>query len=144
MNIIQQSVGSTLTNLCVDENKFSAQVVFTTTVFAEFSFNGTNWSYNGNTITTADLHEIYGILFDGAPANGDKIAVACQKQQIEVFSPNKGINVVKLNDNFASLQQQANDNEDSITDIANTALLKDGSNLTPDIIADFQNQPYTP
>ena len=63
MNIIQQSVGSTLTNLCVDENKFSAQVVFTTTVFAEFSFNGTNWSYNGNTITTADLHEIYGILF---------------------------------------------------------------------------------
>lgn len=140
MNIIQQSAGSSLTNLCVDENKFSTQVVFTTTVFAEFSFDGTNWSYDGNTITTADLHDIYGILFDGTPVNGDKIVVACQKQQIEVFSPNKGINVVKLNDNFASLQQQANDNEDSITDIADTALLKDGSNLTPDIIADFQSQ----
>ena len=140
MNIIQQSAGSSLTDLCLDENKFVDQVVFATNVFAEFAFDGTNWSYDGNTITTANLHDLYGVLFDGTPVNGDKISVACQKQQVEVFSPNKGVNVVKLNDNFANLQQQANDNESDITDIADTALLKDGSNLTPDIIADFQSQ----
>jgi hypothetical protein len=57
-----------------------------------------------------------------------------------VFSPNKGINVVKLNSNFAKLQQKANQNEDGILDIANTALLKNGRNLTPEIINDFQSQ----
>ena len=109
-------------------------------MFALFSYDGADWEYDGNTITPENLATLYGITFDGTPVSGDEICVAYNPQGIWVFSPGKGINVVKLNDNFASLQQQSNDNEDDITNIEDTALLKDGSNLTPDIIADFQSQ----
>ena len=59
---------------------------------------------------------------------------------LNIFQAGKGINATKVNDNFAEVQQQANDNESDITTISNTALLKDGSNLTQTIVDDFQQQ----
>lgn len=137
MTIIDQITGTSLTDLFVDENVYVLQV---TDPFAFFTFDGSDWQYDGNTITTQQLQTNYGITFLGTPVLGDVIAVAYENQNIDVFSPNKGINVVKLNSNFAKLQQQTNDNEDDITTITNTALLKNGSNLTPEIINDFQSQ----
>ena len=137
MTIIDQITGTSLTDLFVDENVYALQV---TDPFAFFTFDGSDWQYDGNTITTQQLQTNYGITFSGTPVLGDVIAVAYENQNIDVFSPNKGINVVKLNSNFAKLQQQTNDNEDGITTITNTALLKNGSNLTPEIINDFQSQ----
>lgn len=59
---------------------------------------------------------------------------------LNIFQAGKGINATKINANFAEVQQQANDNETDITTIGNTALLKDGSNLTQTIVDDFQKQ----
>lgn len=59
---------------------------------------------------------------------------------LNIFQAGKGINATKVNANFAEVQQQANDNESNITTIGNTALLKDGSNLTQTIVDDFQKQ----
>ena len=136
MIIAAQVIGSGLTDIVVDENQFVTQTGASDILFALFSYDGADWEYDGNTVSMSD----YGITFDGTPTSGDEICVACNPQGIWTFSPGKGINMVKLNDNFASLQQQSNGNEDDITNIENTALLKDGSNLTPDIIADFQSQ----
>ena len=59
---------------------------------------------------------------------------------LNIFQAGKGINATKVNANFAEVQQQANDNETNITTLSNTALLKDGSNLTQTIIDEFQKQ----
>lgn len=59
---------------------------------------------------------------------------------MNIFQAGKGINAVKINDNFSQLQTQSNNNETAINNIASTALLKDGSNLTQSIIDDFQQQ----
>lgn len=59
---------------------------------------------------------------------------------LNVFQAGKGINANKVNANFAEVQQQSNTNESNINAIANTALLKDGSNLTQTIIDEFQQQ----
>lgn len=53
------------------------------------------------------------------------------------FEAGKGVNKNKLNSNFAELQTGMNTNETKLTQIANTALLKDGSNLTQGIIDKF-------
>jgi hypothetical protein len=140
MIIVSQVVGSGLTDIVVDENQFVTQTGATGVLFALFSYDGADWEYDGNTITSENLATLYGITFDGTPTSGDEICVAYDPQGIWKFSPGKGINMVKLNHNFATLQQESNTNETNITNIANTALLKDGSNLTPDIIADFQSQ----
>lgn len=51
----------------------------------------------------------------------------------------KGININKLNPNFAELKNQANSNETMLTTINNTALRKDGSNMPQEVI-DLFNQ----
>ena len=61
-------------------------------------------------------------------------------QAMNVFEAGKGINVVKINANFAELQSQTNTNETDIGNLANTALLKDGSNITPSLVATFNQQ----
>lgn len=61
-------------------------------------------------------------------------------QAMYVFEAGKGINAVKINANFAELQSQTNTNETDIGNLANTALLKDGSNLTQSAINAFQQQ----
>lgn len=59
---------------------------------------------------------------------------------MNVFQAGKGINATKLNSNFSQLQTQANANETNINTLSNTALLKDGSNLTQSIVDDFQKE----
>lgn len=59
---------------------------------------------------------------------------------LNVFEAGKGINAVKINDNFSQLQTQSNSNENAINNIASTALLKDGSNITQSIVDQFQQE----
>lgn len=59
---------------------------------------------------------------------------------LNIFEAGKGINAVKINDNFSQVQNQSNANEIAINNIADTALLKDGSNLTQSAINAFQQQ----
>ena len=61
-------------------------------------------------------------------------------QAMYVFEAGKGINAVKINANFSELQNQTNTNETDIGNLASTALLKDGSNITPSLVATFQQQ----
>lgn len=59
---------------------------------------------------------------------------------LNIFEAGKGINATKINDNFSQVQNQSNTNETAINNIASTALLKDGSNLTQSAIDTFQQQ----
>ena len=59
---------------------------------------------------------------------------------LNIFEAGKGINAVKINDNFSQVQSQSNTNETAINNIADTALLKNGSNLTQSAINTFQQQ----
>ena len=61
-------------------------------------------------------------------------------QAMNVFEAGKGINAVKINANFSELQNQTNTNETDIGNLASTALLKDGSNITQALVATFQQQ----
>ena len=143
MIIIQQTQGSSLSDLVVDEVLFQEETGATGTLVASFEYNGADWVYDGATITQQQLEENYGISFTGTPSNTDVITVAYQQTDIPLhyFSPGKGINQVKINYNFTTLQQGTNTNESAINNITNTALLKDGSNLTQTIIDEFQQQP---
>jgi hypothetical protein len=59
---------------------------------------------------------------------------------LNIFEAGKGINATKINDNFSQVQSQSNTNETAINNIASTALLKNGSNLTQSAINTFQQQ----
>ena len=59
------------------------------------------------------------------------------------FVAGKGINVNKLNPNFEEVKDDANDNETALTAISNTALLKDGSNITQDLKDEFLSETDT-
>ena len=61
-------------------------------------------------------------------------------QAMYVFEAGKGINATKINANFSELQNQTNTNETDIGNLASTALLKDGSNITPSLVTTFQKQ----
>ena len=61
-------------------------------------------------------------------------------QAMYVFEAGKGINAVKINANFSELQTQTSTNETDIGNLASTALLKDGRNITPSLVATFQQQ----
>lgn len=136
MIIIQQVVGTDLTNLVIDENKFQTETGATDTTISTFEYDGADWQYNGSAVNLAD----YGISFDGTPVATDTIVVAYEPQTLYVFSAGKGINQAKINYNFAELQQETNTNETAINNIANTALLKDGSNITQTMIDEFQQE----
>lgn len=136
MIIVSQVVGTDLTDIVVDENQFVTQTGATNVLFAVFEYDGADWQYNSTVVDMSD----YGITFTGTPVATDSICVAYNPQTLYTFSAGKGINQVKLNYNFGQLQQQSNTNETNIDTIANTALLKDGSNLTQTIIDEFQQQ----
>ena len=53
------------------------------------------------------------------------------------FQSGKGINALKLNDNFTELQTKSNSNESAINSLSNDALRKDGSNITQALVDDF-------
>ena len=143
MIIISQVVGTGLTNIVVDENKFVDATSATEILFATFEYDGSDWIYDGNTITTAQLESVYGISFEGTPVINDAIGVAYNPQDLWVFSAGKGINSIKINDNFAMLQQKTNVNETQINTISNTALHKNGDNLEQSAINAFKQDTVT-
>ena len=59
------------------------------------------------------------------------------------FDAGKGINRVKLNYNFAQLQDLSNNNESQINTIANTALHKNGDNIEQSAIDAFKKDNVT-
>lgn len=59
------------------------------------------------------------------------------------FVAGKGVNVNKLNPNFTEVKDEANANESALTAISNTALLKDGSNITQDLKDTFMSETET-
>ena len=61
---------------------------------------------------------------------------------MHTFEAGKGINAVKINENFTEVVDLANANETALLQLSQTALLKDGSNLTQDVIDEFkQDEP---
>lgn len=134
MIIIAQTVGTSLSDLTVDESVYKTKVANT---FESFEYDGVDWS----NITPGDTLEDYGISYTGTPVANDVISVAQESlSNMWEFSAGDGINQVKLNENFAELQQKSNTNERNIDNLANNALLLDGSNLTSSIVEDFQKQ----
>lgn len=59
---------------------------------------------------------------------------------MHTFEAGKGVNAIKINENFTEVRDLANDNETALYRLSQTALLKDGSNLTQDIITKFQQE----
>lgn len=137
MIIISQIAGTSLSDVAVNEATFTSR---TGNSFELFVFDGADWTYaTPGESGVANLTD-YGITYTGTPVANDEIAVAHEDSEFWTFQAGNGINCVKLNKNFADLQSTTNNNENSINTIANTALKKDGSNLTASIIADFQKQ----
>ena len=61
---------------------------------------------------------------------------------MHTFEAGKGINAVKINENFTEVVDLANTNETALLRIEQTALRKDGRNLTQDIVDKFnQDEP---
>lgn len=56
------------------------------------------------------------------------------------FEAGKGVNLVKLNANFTEVQNLANSNEMALLRIEQTALRKDGINITQDIVDEFRQE----
>lgn len=142
MIIAQQTQGSSLSDLVVDEVTFQTETGATGVEFFTFEYDGNDWQKTypapSATVNIAD----YGITYTGTPINTDIISIAYQPTGADMFyfSVGKGINQTKLNANFANTQQEVNTNETNINNIANTALLKDGSNITQTMIDAFQQQ----
>lgn len=61
---------------------------------------------------------------------------------MHTFEAGKGINAVKINENFTEVVDLANSNETALLQLSQTALLKDGSNLSQDAVNKFkQDEP---
>lgn len=61
---------------------------------------------------------------------------------MHTFEAGKGINAVKINENFTEVVDLANANEIALSRIEQTALLKDGRNLSQDVVDKFkQDEP---
>lgn len=133
MIIIQQTTGSSLSDLIVDEVVFQEETALVAVGILTFLYDGADWTLGGNTVDIAD----YGITYTGTPVANDTITVAYAPSSMNVFQPGKGINMVKLNANFANLQQKTNNNETQINNISSTALKANGSNLTQALVDDF-------
>lgn len=57
---------------------------------------------------------------------------------MHTFEAGKGINAVKINENFTEVIDLANANETALLQLSQTALLKDGSNLSQDVVDKFK------
>lgn len=57
---------------------------------------------------------------------------------MHTFEAGKGINALKINENFTEVMDLANANETALLRIEQTALRKDGRNLTQEIVDDFK------
>lgn len=137
MIISRVAVGS-LTNLVVDEESYKIATGYTTDTISGYNYDGADW-VDVDTSTAVDFTTL-GITFDGTPASGDELIVAYHPSEMLLFSAGKGVNCIKLNTNFDQVMTDTNSNETQINNIASTALLADGSNLTQTIIDEFQQQ----
>jgi hypothetical protein len=133
MIVIQQTTGSSLSDLLVDEVVFQTETGLSADAIMQFVYNGAEWELNGDEVTISE----YGITYTGTPVSTDAITVAFSPSELYVFQAGKGINMEKLNHNFASLQQQSNSNETEINNISATALKANGSNVSQTMIDDF-------
>lgn len=59
---------------------------------------------------------------------------------MHTFEAGKGINAIKINENFTEARDLANANETALLRIEQTALRKDGRNLTQDIVDEFRQE----
>ena len=59
---------------------------------------------------------------------------------MHTFEAGKGINAIKINENFTEVRDLANANETALLRIEQTALRKDGRNLTQDIVDEFRQE----
>ena len=57
---------------------------------------------------------------------------------MHIFEAGKGINALNINENFTDVMDLANANEVALLRIEQTALRKDGRNLTQDVVTQFQ------
>ena len=57
---------------------------------------------------------------------------------MHIFEAGKGINALNINKNFTDVMNLANANEVALLRIEQTALRKDGRNLTQDVVTQFQ------
>jgi hypothetical protein len=57
---------------------------------------------------------------------------------MHIFEAGKGINALNINKNFTDVMDLANANEVALLRIEQTALRKDGRNLTQDVVTQFQ------
>ena len=61
---------------------------------------------------------------------------------MHTFEAGKGINALKINENFTEVMGLVNANETALLQLSQTALLKDGSNLSQDVVDKFkQDEP---
>lgn len=61
---------------------------------------------------------------------------------MHTFEAGKGINAIKTNANFTEVRDLANANETALLRLSQTALLKDGSNLSQEVVDKFkQDEP---
>lgn len=61
---------------------------------------------------------------------------------MHTFEAGKGINALKINENFTEVVDLANANETALLRIEQTALLKDGKNLSQEVVDKFkQDEP---
>lgn len=59
---------------------------------------------------------------------------------MHIFEAGKGINAVKINENFTEVMDLANANETALLQLSQTALLKDGSNLSQEVVDKFKQE----
>lgn len=75
---VSQTTGTSLSDLAVIVATFESQFTNPASGLYAFTSDGTNWSYNGNTVTISN----YGITYSGTPVNGDEITVSYATEKI--------------------------------------------------------------
>ena len=134
--IITKIYGTGITGVEVAENTYKdAMGALVVTDISSYEYDGAGW-VNSETSSTVDFNTL-GITVDGTPVSGDTIVVAYHRSDMNVFNAGEGIPAPDLNDNFDMLRTQSNTNESRITNIENTALRIDGSNVDDATVAAF-------
>lgn len=129
---IKQTVGSGLSDITVDEQTFATYTQFTNEELISFIYDNGDWNYENSVVDLTD----YGISFTGTPVNNDVLTVSYIPGLIQFYAGD-GISAPDLNTNFELLRTQSNANEASITNLENTCLRIDGTNISDATVAAF-------
>lgn len=134
--IITKIYGTGITGVEVAEDTYkTAMGSLVITDISSYEYDGAIW-VNSDTSAAVDLTAL-GVTPEGTPVSGDKIVVAYHRSEMNVFNAGEGIPAPELNANFDNLKTESNSNEARITDIENTALRIDGSNVTDATVEAF-------